>query len=388
MAGPSKPAIRVGIIGTGFSAVLHAEAYRRVYGVDAQLVGVAGLNKAHSEEFAHKHEIPTAYSGYHELLADDSIDVVTLCVPNATHTQIAVDSANAGKHIVCEKPLTGSFSEGDAATRLREALDSADQMLAAAEANNVKLMYAENWVYAPPVTKVKRLLDASGGSILDIRAEESHSGSHAEASKRRATAGGGALMILGSHPIGGALHLKQYEGLRDGTPIRVKSVVADVSPMYQAEGFQPHGARWMVSDWVDVETWATAVLTFTDGSKAVINASFNMLGGVRNTMEVYTSNSAIKVNMTPNDAVLAYAPDPAIFADEYLIEKTETKAGWSFASPDEDWMRGYPQEIQDFSESVAFDRPPLSDGRLGRDVIEVVYSAYVSAETGKRVDLA
>lgn len=137
----------------------------------------------------------------------------------------------------------------------------------------------------------------------------------------------------------------------------------------------------------DVETWANAVLTFTDGSKAVVNASFVMLGGVRNTIEVYTSNAVVKGNMTPNDSLMTYAPDSKVLEQEYLVEKAETKAGWSFATPDEDWMRGYPQEIQDFAESVAFDRAAVSDGHLGRDVIEVVYSAYLSAETGSRIEL-
>lgn len=382
------PTINVGLIGTGFSAALHAEAYRKVYGVDVQLTGVAGPDKAASERFAHEHEIPNAYGSYQDLLADNRIDLVSLCVPNVTHRTIAVDAANAGKHIACEKPLTGYFGTEPAEPALREALASADDMLGAAEANGVRFMYAENWVYSPSTTKTKRVLEASGGSILDIRAEESHSGSHAEASKRRSAAGGGSLMILGSHAIGGALHLKDFEGrLRYGEPVRVQSVIADTAPITTSTGFEPEGSKWMVSDWVDVETWATAVLTFTDGTKAVISASFVMLGGVRNIMEVYTTNTVVKGNMTPNDSLLTYAPEPDVLRGEYLVEKAETKAGWSFATPDEDWMRGYPQEIQDFAEAVAFDRAPVSDGRLGRDVIEVVYSAYLAAETGTRVEL-
>lgn len=254
------PTVDVGLIGTGFSAQLHAEAYRKVYGVDVRLLAVAGVDKAGAERFAHEHEIPHAYGSYHELLADDRIDMVSLCVPNVTHRAIAVDAAEAGKHIVCEKPLTGYFGDSDgewkASSGLREALSAADEMLGAAEANGVRFMYAENWVYAPAITKVKRILEASGGSILDIRAEESHSGSHAAASKRRATAGGGSLMVLGSHPIGGALHLKAFEGqLRHGEPIRVKSVVADTAPITESSAFGPDAASWMVSDWVDVETW-------------------------------------------------------------------------------------------------------------------------------------
>jgi predicted dehydrogenase len=95
----------------------------------------------------------------------------------------------------------------------------------------------------------------------------------------------------------------------------------------------------------------------------------------------------ILCNINPNDAVQAYAPDPAVFGAEYITEKIETKAGWTFPQPDEDWMTGYPAELQDFVESVALGREPLSDGPLARDVLAVVYAAYLSAAEGRRVDL-
>ncbi|HEX4834802.1 MAG TPA: Gfo/Idh/MocA family oxidoreductase, partial [bacterium] len=67
--------------------------------------------------------------------------------------------------------------------------------------------------------------------------------------------------------------------------------------------------------------------------------------------------------------------------------KLETKAGWSSPAPDEDWAQGHPQALQDFVDSVAENRAPVSDGRLGRDVIEVVYAGYLSAAEGRRVEL-
>ena len=78
---------------------------------------------------------------------------------------------------------------------LRAALASADQLLLACRAAAVRLCYAENWVYAAAVQKGRRLLAASGGPILRLVAEESHSGTHAAANKRWATAGGGSLLL-------------------------------------------------------------------------------------------------------------------------------------------------------------------------------------------------
>ena len=84
----------------------------------------------------------------------------------------------------------------------------------------------------------------------------------------------------------------------------------------------------------------------------------------------------------------AFAPSPAIFEAEYLMEKLETKAGWSSPAPDEDWAQGHRHAVQDFVECVATGRAPLADGVLGRDVVETVYAGYVSAAEGRRVELA
>ena len=76
-----------------------------------------------------------------------------------------------------------------------------------------------------------------------------------------------------------------------------------------------------------------------------------------------------------------------MWGDEYISEKVETKAGWQFPSPEEDWMRGYPQELEDFVGAVRERREPLAGALLAREVVEVIYAAYVSAATGRRVEL-
>ena len=129
------------------------------------------------------------------------------------------------------------------------------------------------------------------------------------------------------------------------------------------------------------------LLTFEDGTRATISASDVVLGGMEDRLEVLLSNSRIRASFARSNLVEAYAPDAEIFADEYIAEKLETKAGWSYPSVDEHWLLGYPQEMADFVEAIASERPPLGDGRLGRDVVEVMYAAYVSAEEGRRVDL-
>ena len=391
---PVTSNVRVGFIGAGFSARLHVEGLKTVHGPGVELVAVAASRIERAREFASAHGVPTVYGDYRELLADPMIDVVCVCVPNAAHEPITVAAARAGKSVICEKPLTGAFGDGrlrgaDRARDERErALASAAAIAAAVEEAGVLFLYAENWIYAPAMTKTKRLLEQSRGSILDIRAEESHSGSHALRSRRRESAGGGALLMLGSHPIAAAIHLKEHEArLRGGPPVHVVSVTAETTALYDSAAARAASSDWIVSDWGDVETWANLVMTFSDGTKAVVTASFAMLGGTRNAFEVYTTNAVFHANMTPNSALNVFTPDPAAFGDEYLHEKLESRTGWIAASPDEDWVRGYPQEMQDFIECVAARREPISGLGLAIDVVDVVYAGYLSAEEGRRVDL-
>jgi len=80
-------------------------------------------------------------------------------------------------------------------------------------------------------------------------------------------------------------------------------------------------------------------------------------------------------------------PPPHIFGEEYIAEKLETKAGWNFASPDEDWVRGYPQELEDFVDSRLTGREPISGLELALETVEAIYAAYLAAEKGMRVEL-
>jgi predicted dehydrogenase len=390
--------LRIGIVGAQFSAHLHLQNYKPLRGSKLEIAGIASRTKARAEELARKYNIPHVADDYRRLLERKDIDAVDLCVPTDLHHEFIIQAAQAGKHVICEKPLTGYFGKDrpedlvgfavDRGTMLQEALDNCRAVARAIEKNKIKFCYAENWVYAPPVVKLKNLIRASQGTILDIRAEESHSGSHAAYSRRWKTSGGGALLRLGAHPVSAVLHLKHYEGmLQQGRGIRLKSVTAEVGRHTRMESFLNEPKKWIVSAWEDVEDWATMIMNFEDGSQAVVTASDGVLGGVRNTMTVYLSNSVVHVNINPSDTVMAYAPEPHIFGDEYIAEKLETKAGWNFASPDEDWVRGYPQELEDFADCLVAGKEPVSGLDLAIDTVKAIYAAYLSAAKGMRVDL-
>ena len=382
--------IGVGIIGSRFAADLHIHAYEKLRGQKLEIIAVCSKNRESAEAFAKKFEIPNAFTDYSQMLERKDIQVVDLCLSTDLHHAMAIQAAEAGKHVICEKPLTGYFGEGKVPRQLmmEEALKNASSVLRAVEKNRVKFCYAENFVYAPPLAKLKGLMKACQGTVLDIRAEESHSGSHAVYSREWKTSGGGSLMRLGSHPIGAVLHLKYYEGLmKFGRPIRAKSVIGDVGQLTQIDAFRKEPKKWMVDSWVDVEDWSAVLITFEDGSKASIHSTDVSLGGVKNLISVYLSNAVAQININPNNSLVVYSPEGNIFGSEYITEKVETKAGWQFPSPDEDWMRGYPQEMEDFMNAIIEDRDPISGPDLAYETVEFIYAAYLSAENGKRIEL-
>ena len=172
--------VKIGMVGSQFAADLHLRSLSKLRGTKVEIVAVASKSKEHAAAFAKKFEIPDFYDDYSLLLKRKDIDVVDLCIPTDLHEEFSVEAAEAKKHIICEKPLTGYFGKereeehvGFAVSKklmLKEALRGCDRVLKAVRKNKVKFMYAENWIYAPPFTKLKNLIKVSGGTILDIRA--------------------------------------------------------------------------------------------------------------------------------------------------------------------------------------------------------------------------
>lgn len=387
---PARSRVRVGIVGARFAADLHAVNYRPLRGRTVELAAVCARTEAQARLFAERHEIPRVFTDHRRLVESPDVDVVDVCATTDAHAEIAIAAAAAGKHVIVEKPLTGYFGDaGEPRERmLAEALRTSDAVLEAVARAGVTLCYAEDFVYAPPVARLRALLETSGGGLLELRAEESHSGSHAAYARHWRSSGGGALLRMGSHPVGVVLHLKHHEGrLGGGRPIRARSVMADVAQMTKLPVVTGR-PRFIRATPEDVEDWSVAVITFEDGTKATVHSNDITLGGVRNVVTAYLTNAVIQANITPNTAVAAYAPEAAVWGDAYITEKVETKAGWQFPSPEEDWMRGYPQELEDFVDAIREGRPPLSGAELAREVVEVIYAGYLSAATGRRVELA
>src|ERR1044072_4351000 len=106
-------------------------------------------------------------------------------------------------------------------------IEEMDNTCATIKASGRLFMYAEDWIYAPAVTKTAEILQATKDKILFMKAEESHSGSHAAHAAQWSMTGGGSLIRMGCHPLSAGLFLKQVEAKARGETIAVAAVTCD-----------------------------------------------------------------------------------------------------------------------------------------------------------------
>ena len=183
------------------------------------------------------------------------------------------------------------------------------------------------------------------------------------------------------HPLSAALYLKRVEGAtRQSAPIRPATVSARTHEITRLPSYRDAGFLRTVYE--DIEDYAQLHVKFSDGTVADIFSSELVMGGVHNWLEVVCNNHRTRCNLNPIDALETFNPKEEILRDVYLVEKLGTKQGWSRPAPDEAWQHGYPQEFQDFMESIYHNREPLSGIELARDTIATIYAGYLSAERG------
>jgi predicted dehydrogenase len=385
--------IRIGIVGARFAANFHWEGFRRVYGVPVQVVGITSKTAQARDAFAQEKGI-RSFQNIEDLCA--AVDVVDICTPPSSHEQVAIQALNLGKHVIIEKPFTGYYGagtedfDGSAFPKdkmLHEAVASCDRILAAAKSSGKTVCYAENWVYAPAIQKEREILAKSGAQVLWMIGEESHSGSHSQYYGYWKFSGGGSLVGKGCHPLTAVLYLKRVEGeVRNKQPIRPLTVSARTHALTRLKSFRDEG--FLRTGYHDIEDYAQLHIKFADGMVADIFASEIVLGGVQNWLEVICNNHRTRCNLNPVNSLVTFNPKEELFKDVYVTEKIGTKQGWSNPAPDEAWQHGYPQEFQDFMESISMGRPPLSGIELARDTIAVIYAGYLSAErAGAEVDV-
>jgi myo-inositol 2-dehydrogenase/D-chiro-inositol 1-dehydrogenase len=180
--------VKVGLIGAGFVGDIHAHSIRQ-FVPEAEVVAVASATPGRAETFARERGIARGLADYRELLAMDEVELVLVATPNDRHAEITIAAAQAGKHVVCEKPLCRNLAE-------------ADRMIAACREANVQLLYAEELLFAPKYVRAKTLVDEGAlGDVFLVKQMEEHPGPHEGWFWDVERSGGGVLLDMGCHSI-------------------------------------------------------------------------------------------------------------------------------------------------------------------------------------------
>ena len=333
-----------GLIGTGLWGGLHG----RVYGSTAQVdfLGVADIvedrAKAMAEQYGAK-----PYTDYRELLKDDRIKAVSIVTPDFAHTEIALAAAQAGKHILCEKPLAQSVKE-------------CEQIVQAAEKAGVKLMVDFHARWGPSFYKARESIQA--GRIGDPQhvyyrlSDRISVPTDMLAWANKST----VMWFIGSHSIDTVRFLLGDE---------VKRV------------FAVSGSRVLKNMGIDTPDFYQSTLEFTSGATAVIENSWIMPNTMPNIIdlkcEVVGSKGAIYLDSSHHRAMEEYTEQEAGYPDLFVMPIIYEQQ-YGFAA----------ESIRHFIDCVVEDRAPLVTGRDGLEVTKVICAVEESVLTGQPVDLA
>jgi myo-inositol 2-dehydrogenase/D-chiro-inositol 1-dehydrogenase len=344
----SKDKVGVGLVGSGFISAIHADALKRCQ--DAKLVAVASPTPGKAQAFANQHGFAHHFTDYRQLLAMDEVDLVVVGIPNDLHCEFTIAAAAAGKHIVLEKPMCLNLAE-------------ADQMIAACRKAKGKFMYAEELCFAPQYVRLKHLLDSGAlGQPVLIKQSEKHDGPHASHFWDVNRAGGGVTMDMGCHAI------EFFRWILGRPPIR---------SVYAQMGTHVHGDKTRGDD------NAIIILEFANGVTAIAEESWTKLGGMDDRAEVHGSKGVAFADLLHGNAIETYSAT----GYDYAVEKAGSTVGWSFTIYEEIWNYGFVHEMEHFVQCVKHDKQPIVTGEDARAVMEVLFAAYESAGTGRKVML-
>jgi UDP-N-acetyl-2-amino-2-deoxyglucuronate dehydrogenase len=335
--------MRFAIIGIGNIAPIHAAAIHAI--PDSEIVAVATRNEERGRAFAAEHG--GAWYGDHEkLLTEARPDVVAICSPHDLHLPMTVAAAQAGSHVLCEKPMARDTAECDA-------------MIAACEAAGVTLGVSFQGRFEPLSLKLKAGLEAGKiGRLLWASANtlwHRTDAYYASAPWRGTWAheGGGVLINQAIHAIDLLLSLT-------GMPEKITARMRTLNHR------------------IEVEDAALAILEYAGGALGLIQATTIAHPGYPERLEFFGANGSVVFNK--GEAKLDWRiAEPR----EEVTDLAEVSSG--AARPMDITAAGHTALYRDFIAAVSDGRAPLVDGREGRKSVAVVEGIYRSAESGATV---
>jgi predicted dehydrogenase len=340
---------KVAILGAGFITDIHMESYHRFI-PEAEVVAVYARNTDKAKAFAEKYHIPQWYTDVEKTIRESGCEIVDICLPNYLHADATIKAANAGKHVIIEKPLAVTLAEADA-------------MIAACKKAGVKLMYAEELCFAPKYERARQLVkEGAIGEIYMLKQSEKHSGPHSDWFYDVNLAGGGVLMDMGCH----AMQWFRWM-LNNARPLSVYASMSTVLHKNRTKG----------------EDNSVVIVEFENGVTAVAENSWAKHGGMDDRSEVHGTGGVIYADLFMGNSAISYSK----YGYGYAMEKADTTVGWSFTVFEEVFNQGYPHELKHFVDCVRNNKEPLVTGDDGRVVLEIIYAAYASAGLGKKIEL-
>ncbi len=290
--------LNVGIIGCGkIAQVRHIPEY--LANKETNLYGFYDLNMDRSEELAEKYN-GKAYSSVEEMLQDEAVDAVSVCVANNMHAEITIAALLAGKHVLCEKPMSTNLADCEA-------------MVEAAKKSGKKLVIDQNQRLTTAHRKAKELLlKGSIGHVNTFRTTFGHKGPETwsiDPGKEtwffdRKRAAMGAMADLGVHKT----DLIQY--LLGTTVVEITAKVVTLDKKY-ADGTP-----------IGVDDNAICIYQMSDGAIGTMTASWTYYGGEDNTTVLFGTEGTMLIYCDPDHAIVIEKKDGS---KEYFdLEKIQT----------------------------------------------------------------
>jgi predicted dehydrogenase len=386
-----KQSIRIAVIGGGFMGKAHCNAWHRVsefFDVAYQpVLQVLAGHHSNLDDFARRWGFGETSYNWQSVVARDDIDIVDICTPTDTHRDIVIAAAQAGKHIICEKPFT---------------LTSADarSMLTAVEIAGVVHYLNHNYRRVPAVALARKLIsDGRLGRIFHWRGAYFQDWLTDPAFPRtwqlqRERAGGGPLFDLTSHAVDLARYLI-------GEPLAVTAVnrtfIAErPEPGAGATAFHASGASVDTPDRklpVDVDDASFALVEFANGILGSVESS-RVAQGCKNhhAFEVYGSKGSLKFDLERlNELEFLDATETA--GEHGFRRILVTEAGHPYL--DAWWPTGhiigyehtFVHAFHDFLQAVAGQKPITPDFHDGLQIIRILEAIRQSSDEGRRITI-
>ncbi len=391
----SGPRLGIGIIGSGFNAGFHLQAFTAVR--DAEVRGVwspnAG-NAAAAAAMARRLDVGEArpFRSIAKMVADPGIDALWLCGPNHARIENVEEIADAVERgqgqlrgLACEKPLARNVAE-------------AKRVLGLVRRAGIPHGYLENQVFAPQVRRGRELIWARGaraaGRPYLARAAEEHAGPHRPWFWQGALQGGGVLNDMMCHSALVVRHLLTEPG-QPASSLKVRRVTGHIASLKWTRPEYARRLKRTMGAAVDyskrpAEDYASVVLEFEtpDGRRVIGEAStsWSFVGaGLRLSAELLGPEYSMSWNSLDTGLHLFFSREVEGRAGEDLVEKQNAEAGLMPVVASEAAAYGYEAEDRHFVRAFLGKEEPLLTLEDGLDVVKVLMSAYLSAEQEKTV---